>query len=140
MPVPSHDAVPRIVKPRFDEVIGLMDAVCRAHLTEEYATVGRELAGALARKRPSPLVRGHSRTWACGITYTIGSVNCLFDPAQQPDVRGNDLCALFGVRSSGSVKALVPPNRVRLCGSSTSCNWILEGACRADSPITCWCG
>jgi Domain of unknown function (DUF6398) len=92
--MPSRDAVPKIVTPRFDAIVGLIDVVCRAHLTEEYATLARELAAALARKRPSPLLRGHSRTWACGITYTIGSVNFLFDPAQQPHVRGHDLCTL----------------------------------------------
>jgi hypothetical protein len=98
--------VPKIVKPRFDEVVGLIDAVCRAHLTEEYATVARELAVALGRKRPSPLLLGHSRTWACGITYTIGCVNFLFDPAQQPHVRGHDLCALFEVsQSAGAAKS-----------------------------------
>jgi hypothetical protein len=104
--VPSRNAVPKIVQPRFDEIVGLIDAVCRAHLTEEYATVARELATALARKRPSPLLRGHSRTWACGLTYTIGGVNFLFDPAQQPHVRGNDLCALFEVsQSAGATKS-----------------------------------
>jgi hypothetical protein len=104
--MPSHDAVPKTVKPRFDDIAGLVEAVCRAHLTEEYAAVSRELAVALARKRPSPLLRGQSRTWACGITYTIGSVNFLFDPAQQPHVRGVDLCALFGVsQSAGAAKS-----------------------------------
>ena len=61
--------------------------VCLAHLTQEYATVALELAATLARKRPSPLLRGHGRTWTCGITYTIGTVNFLFDPTQQPHVR-----------------------------------------------------
>ena len=101
-----HNSVPNTVKPRFAEIIGLVEEVCRAHLTEEYAAVTRELAAALARKRPSPLLRGHSRTWACGITYTVGSVNFLFDPAQQPHVRGVDLCAFFGVSpSAGSAKS-----------------------------------
>ena len=99
-----HNSVPNTVKPRFAEIIGLVEEVCRAHLTEEYAAVTRELAAALARKRPSPLLRGHSRTWACRITYTVG-VNFLFDPAQQPHVRGVDLCAFFGVSpSAGSAK------------------------------------
>jgi hypothetical protein len=35
-PMPSP-AVPKIVKPRFDEVVGLTDSVCRTHLTDEYA-------------------------------------------------------------------------------------------------------
>jgi hypothetical protein len=102
----SRPSVPATVKPRFDEIVGLIEAVCRAHLTEEYAAVARELASALARKRPSPLLRGHSRTWACGITYTIGSVNFLFDPTQQPYLRGVDLCALFDVsQSAGAAKS-----------------------------------
>jgi hypothetical protein len=49
-------------------------------LTEEYASLGRELATALARKRPSPLLQGRAPTWASGITYTLGMVNFLFDP------------------------------------------------------------
>ena len=104
--MPRHDAVPKTVQPRFDEIVGLVDAVCRTHLTEEYAAVTRELAAAVARKRPSPLLRGQSRTWACGLTYTIGSVNFLFDPAQQPHLRVADLCTLFGVsQSAGAAKS-----------------------------------
>ena len=106
MPMSKRHTVPATVKPRFEEIIGLIEAVCRPHLTEEYATVARELAAALARKRPSPLLRGHTRTWACGITYTIGSVNFLFDPAQQPHLRGVDLCARFDVsQSAGAAKS-----------------------------------
>ena len=104
--MPRHDAVPKTVKPSFDEIVGLVEAICHTYLTEEYAAVTRALAGALARKRPSPLLRGQSRTWACGITYTIGSVNFLFDPAQRPHMRGADLCALFGVsQSAGAAKS-----------------------------------
>ena len=97
MPSP---VVPKIVKPRFDEVVGLTDAVCRTHLTDEYAALARELAAALARKRPSPLMRGHCDTWACGVMYTIGAVNFLFDPAQMPHLNSRELCALFGVSQS----------------------------------------
>lgn len=109
--VPRHfymppDPVPKSVRPRFDEIVELVEAVCRANLTDEYAAVTRALAAALARKRPSPLLRGQCRTWACGSTYTIGSVNFLFDPAQRPHVRGADLCALFGVsQSAGAAKS-----------------------------------
>jgi hypothetical protein len=101
-----HAVIPGTVKPRFAEIVALVEEVCRSHLTEEYAAVILELTAALARKRPSPLLRGHSRTWACGITYTVGSVNFLFDPAQRRHVRGADLCALFGVSpSAGSAKS-----------------------------------
>jgi len=97
MPSP---AVPEIVQPRFDEVVGLTDAVCRTHLTDEYAAPARQLAAALARKRPSPLMRGHCDTWACGVMSTIGAINFLFDPAQTPHLTSRELCALFGVSQS----------------------------------------
>lgn len=106
MPVPSRQNVPAGVKLRFEEIVGLFEAVSQTHLTEEYATVARDLAVALSRRRPSPLLRGQSRTWACGIIYTIGSVNFLFDPTQQPHVRAGDLCALFEVsQSAGAAKS-----------------------------------
>lgn len=65
-----HHSVPNTVRPRFTEIIDLTEKVCRTHLTEEYATVIEELTATPARKRPSPLLRGRSRTWACGVTYT----------------------------------------------------------------------
>lgn len=71
-------------KPRLDTVIRLTDDVCQACLNDEYAVLCRDLAGVLARKRPSPLIRAHVETWACAITYTLGTVNFLFDPADQP--------------------------------------------------------
>jgi hypothetical protein len=46
----ARDRVPEAVRPRFDAIVGLIDAVCQAHLTDEYAVLGRELATALARK------------------------------------------------------------------------------------------
>jgi hypothetical protein len=93
-------SIPKIVKPRFDTIVGLTDAVCCTHLTDEYAALARELAAALARKRPSPLMCGHCDTWACGVTYTIGAINFLFDPAQTPHLTSRELCALFGVSQS----------------------------------------
>lgn len=99
-------SIPTNIRPVFESVVGLTDEVCRLHLNEEYARLCRELAGVLARKRPSPLTRGRVRTWACGIAYTLGVVNFLFDPAQRPHVRGTDLCALFEVsQSSGAAKS-----------------------------------
>lgn len=58
------------------------------------------LAAALARKRPSPLNSGQAKSWACGIVYTIGFVNFLFDKTQMPHMRADELCAWFGVAAS----------------------------------------
>ncbi|MBV8555924.1 MAG: hypothetical protein JO116_10190, partial [Planctomycetaceae bacterium] len=55
--VPSEEpTVPPTVRPVYDKIVALTDAFCRDHLTEEYAALCRNLAGALARKRPSPLL------------------------------------------------------------------------------------
>jgi hypothetical protein len=67
------------MQPRFQEICALTDMLCEEKLNGEYATLCRELAAVLARKRPSPLNGGQVKTWACGIVYTVGSVNFLFD-------------------------------------------------------------
>ena len=74
--------------------------LCKEKLNGEYGTLCRELAATLARKRPSPLNGGQAKTWACGIVYTIGSVNFLFDKSQDPHLRADELCAWFGVAAS----------------------------------------
>jgi hypothetical protein len=75
-------------------------------LNDEYAALARNLAAALARKRPSPIQRGDPEIWACGILYALGTVNFLFDPSQSPHMRADELCAAFGVKkSSGANKA-----------------------------------
>jgi hypothetical protein len=90
----------------FDTIVALTDAVCRAHLDEEYAQLARHATAALCRKRPSPLATGHLKTWACGILYALGSVNFLFDKSQKPTMRAAKLCAACGVsQSTGSAKA-----------------------------------
>lgn len=106
MPKGDSERVPKAMQPVYDAVVQLTDAFCKAHLNDEYADLCRRLAAVLARKRPSPLVRGRLEVWACGIVYALGSVNFLFDRAQPPYMRGEDLCAGFGVsQSSGASKA-----------------------------------
>jgi len=99
-------SVPDSLRPAYAAIVALLDPFCAQHLNEEYAQLCRELAAALARKRPSPLARGKPEIWACGIVYALGSVNFLFDASQKPHMRADALCAAFGVKqSSGSNKA-----------------------------------
>jgi hypothetical protein len=65
------------VRPVFDEITAITDAFCARHLDAEYGRLCGMLAAKLARKRPSPLVRGDRRIWAAGIVYAIGRVNFL---------------------------------------------------------------
>jgi hypothetical protein len=98
--------VPQKMQTKFVEISTLIDNICEKHLDEEYAETGRHLTAALARKRPSPLTRGRVQIWACGILYTIGYVNFLFDPTQDPHLRAGDLCDAFEVsKSSGYNKS-----------------------------------
>jgi hypothetical protein len=129
----SAPPVPKSVKPRFDAVVGITNAVCRTHLTEEYATLARELAAALARKRPSPLMQGRPDTWACGVMYTIGAVNFLFDPTQTPHLSSRELCALSGVSQSACAAKTREIRRIFDIGPLDT-RWCLASKL-ADNPL-----
>ncbi len=106
MTVQHSEAVPVAMQPTYAAVVALIDAFCQQYLTDEYAALCRELTAALARKRPSPLMRGKPAIWASGIVYAIGTVNFLFDKSQTPHIRADELCAGFGVsQSSGANKS-----------------------------------
>ncbi len=103
---PKSESVPAAIRDTYAMITGLTDAFCREHLTDEYATLCRQLTAALARKRPSPLVRGKPEIWACAVVYALGTVNFLFDKSQSPHMRADELCQRFGVsQSSGANKA-----------------------------------
>jgi hypothetical protein len=91
------ESVPTRIRPIYDEITALTDAVCCEHLDEEYAMLARKMAAALARKRPSPLERGRADVWAAAIVYALGNVNFLFDKSQVPHLRADELAGLFGV-------------------------------------------
>jgi hypothetical protein len=102
----KSESVPSSVEPAFSAIVSLIDAVCNKHLNEEYAALSRRLAATLARKRPSPILRGKPEIWACAIVYAIGAVNFLFDKSQTPHMRADELCNVFCIsQSSGANKA-----------------------------------
>jgi hypothetical protein len=91
---------PADAKAVLETVVGLTDAFCRDYLNDEYALVCRNLAAALARKRPSPLLRGKPETWACGILRTIGWVNFLDDSSRKPHLKLTFIDRALGVAES----------------------------------------
>jgi len=106
MPKAKSESVPKAVEPAYRAIVELTDAVCRQHLNDEYAALARQLAAALGRKRPSPLLAGKPASWACGIVYALGTVNFLFDKTDPPFMSAADLCAAFGLsKSTGANKA-----------------------------------
>jgi len=92
--------VPKALRPRFEEICLLTDRFCAERLDAEYAELTRKLVAKLARKRPSPLERGEARIWAAGALYAVGSVNFLFDRAQELHMTGDELSVLTGVPKS----------------------------------------
>jgi hypothetical protein len=105
---PRSTVVPKPMQATYDAVVALTDAVCHDHLTDEYRDLARAMAAALARKRPSPLLSGQPRTWACGIIHVLGQLNFLTDKTSQPHMTMAEVCAAFGVgQSTASAKARV---------------------------------
>ncbi|MCX6081956.1 MAG: DUF6398 domain-containing protein [Chloroflexi bacterium] len=105
-PTSKSLSVPEALIPIYTDIVALTDALCREKLSEEYAQLCREMAAALARKRPSPLLAGKANSWACGIANTVGSVNFLFDKSQKIHLRSDELCAWFGLsKSTGGSKS-----------------------------------
>ena len=96
----EEPTVPATARPAYDAIVALTDAFCREHLDGEYEALCRKLAGALARKRPSPLLGGKPTTWACGIVRTIGWVNYLDDRSQKPHMKLTAIDKAFGVGES----------------------------------------
>ena len=92
--------VPRALGPDVEQIVALTDGFCAEHLDAEYARLCARLVAKLARKRPSPLLRGDLRIWAAATIYTVGSVNFLFDRSQPLHLTGDDLSDLTGVPKS----------------------------------------
>ena len=58
--------IPQVVQEKGSTVIGIADEFCLTHLDAKYAQLCRNVVGSLARKRPSPLLRGGLPNWARG--------------------------------------------------------------------------
>jgi len=88
------------MRPYADQTATVTNAVCREHLDPEYADLCRTVIGKLARKRPSPLVRGDLGIWAAGVLYVVAQQNFLFDPAQTPHANADQLSEWTGVKKT----------------------------------------
>ncbi|MDR1788977.1 MAG: DUF6398 domain-containing protein [Opitutaceae bacterium] len=69
----------------------------------------------LCRKRPSPLARGATRIWACGIAHAIARNNFLFDKTLPNAISAPEIAAWFNVaQSTASAKAAFVTNALDL--------------------------
>lgn len=92
--------VPNALWEEVGQVLALTDRFCTEHLGDEYRDVIRRIVAKLARKRPSPLLRGELRVWAAAAIYAAGSLNFLFDRTEQPHLSADELARLTGVPKS----------------------------------------
>jgi hypothetical protein len=129
----EEPTVPATARPAYDAIVALTDAFCREHLNGEYEALCRKLAGALARKRPSPLLGGKPTTWACGVVRTIGWVNYLDDSRRKPHMKLTAIDRAFGVAEStgqGKSKAIRTLLRIR----TSDPHWTLPSR-MGDNPM-----
>ena len=63
--------IPQAMAEKFAAVTALTDAFCEHALNDEYRQLIHRLVGTLARKRPSPLLRGTEKVWAAAAVGVI---------------------------------------------------------------------
>lgn len=98
MPVPEK--IPKAMAEKYAAITALTDAFCAKHLDEEYRQIIHRVVGALARKRPSPLLKGKENVWAAASVHAVGRVNFLDDPSQTPHCKPKVIYEFFGIAES----------------------------------------
>ena len=94
------EKIPKAMAEKFAAITSLTDAFCTKHLNEEYRQVIHEVVGVLARKRPSPLLRGKENVWAAAAVHAVGRVNFLDDSSQTPHCKPKAIYEFFGIGES----------------------------------------
>lgn len=96
----STEKIPSALAEKFSAITALTDAFCEKHLDDEYRVLIHRVVGSLARKRPSPLLKGKENTWAAAAVHAVGHVNFLDDPSQVPHCKPKPLFEFFGIAES----------------------------------------
>jgi len=92
--------VPKAMSARYMEIADIIEDFCDEKLSAEYKDICLRALQKLCRKRLSPLASGKARTWACGITYAIGSNNFIFDKSQPIHMKSSEIAGWFGLSAS----------------------------------------
>jgi hypothetical protein len=93
--------VPAEFRQAYLEIVSLTDEFCNERLNAEYQELCREMTISICQDG-SPVIRGKRASWASGIVYSVGWINFLGDPSQQPHVRSEEIAKWFGV-STGTM-------------------------------------
>ena len=131
--MPAPERIPQAMADKFSAITALTDAFCELHLNEEYRQMIRHVVGALARKRPSPLLKGKENVWAAAATHAVGRVNFLDDPTQTPHCKPKLIYEFFGIaESTGQNKSKEIRDALKMGPMSTE--WTLPSRL-ADNPM-----
>ena len=118
---------------KFAAIAALVDAFCTEHLNEEYRQMIHRVVGALARKRPSPLLRGKESVWAAAAVHAVGRVNFLDDSSQTPHCKPKVIYEFFGIgESTGQNKSKEIRDLLKM--GPMSAEWTLPSRL-ADNPM-----
>lgn len=71
----SLERIPGALAEKFSAITTITDAFCEKHLNDEYRVLIHRVVGTLARKRPSPLLKGKENVWAAGAVHAVGHAN-----------------------------------------------------------------
>lgn len=127
------EKIPKAMAEKFSAVTTLTDAFCTKHLNEEYRQVIHRAVGALARKRPSPLLKGKENVWAAAAVHAVGRVNFLDDPSQSPHCRPKVIFEFFGIAESTGQNKSKEIRDVLMMGPMSP-DWTLPSRL-ADNPL-----
>jgi hypothetical protein len=96
----SPEKIPKAIVGKFAAITALVDAFCAQHLNEECRKLIQHAVGALARKRPSPLLRGKENVWVAAAIHAVGRINFLDDSSQTPHCKPKLIYEFFGIGES----------------------------------------
>lgn len=129
----SPEKIPKPMVDKFAAITALVDAFCSQHLNEEYRLMIHHAVGALARKRPSPLLRGKEAVWAAAAVHAVGRVNFLDDSSQMPHCKSKVIYEFFGIgESTGQNKSKEIRDTLKM--GPMSPGWTLPSRL-ADNPM-----
>jgi hypothetical protein len=96
----SAEKIPRAMAAKFAAITALTDDFCTKQLNDEYRVLIHRVVGSLARKKPSPLLKGQENVWAAAAVHAVGRVNFLDDPSQAPHCKPRVIYEFFGIGES----------------------------------------
>ena len=129
----SSEKIPKAMAEKYSAISALIDAFCAEHLNEEYREIVHHILGTLARKRPSPLLRGKENVWAAACVHAAGHVNFLNDATKTPHCNPKSIFQFFGIaESTGQNKSKEIRDLLKM--SPLSPEWTLPSRL-ADNPM-----